>query len=374
NNFDGDRVLANSILFLQDFGWWTEIAYAVPEGDIGRVFEILKIWIFTFAGSTHQNYTTYLLEVYCLLRYEASQDLRDGILNNWLVNVTGELGRWIEADLLQEHYNRWLEDMVKKRGGDFDDDFYRHTLSPNVDHFLRIKEEIENAFTLRSRGKTHTSPHLRDELRILLALFKEEKLHLFCSGRTLGHAAINQFNEGHERLDMGKLDDFICKSTAYADVIGEIQAYKQVEKDSEANQPQPGHPGFEVLSPHINDSSDDTNTSASEPTMPANSSSSESDSIRSLSPSSSSSSSPSIGDNDNDPSDAHLVSGSDYDFYLLDNQLTHATWYEQECEEDADNSSDEDESSRDVDCSFNSDSDNGVEDEGLFNFEDTTCG
>ena len=153
---------------------------------------------------------TYLLEVHCLLRYEASQDLRDGILNNWLVNITGEVGKWIEADLLQEHYNRWLEDMVKKRGGDFDDKFYRHTLSPNVDHFLRIKEEIENAFSLRSRGKTHTSPHLRDELCVLLALYKEEYLHLFCTGRTLGHAAINQFNEGYTRLDTGKLDTCIC--------------------------------------------------------------------------------------------------------------------------------------------------------------------
>lgn len=43
NKFDGDRVLANSILFLQDFGWWTELAYAIPEGDIGRAFEILKV-------------------------------------------------------------------------------------------------------------------------------------------------------------------------------------------------------------------------------------------------------------------------------------------------------------------------------------------
>ena len=43
DKFDGDRVLANSILFLQDFGWWTELAFAVPEGDIGRVFEILKV-------------------------------------------------------------------------------------------------------------------------------------------------------------------------------------------------------------------------------------------------------------------------------------------------------------------------------------------
>lgn len=41
--FDGDRVLANSILFLQDAGWWVEASYAVPEGDIGRVYEIVKV-------------------------------------------------------------------------------------------------------------------------------------------------------------------------------------------------------------------------------------------------------------------------------------------------------------------------------------------
>ncbi|KAJ7271364.1 hypothetical protein B0H12DRAFT_1303319 [Mycena haematopus] len=40
--FDGDRVLSNSILFVMEFGWWTELNYAIPEGDIGRVMEILK--------------------------------------------------------------------------------------------------------------------------------------------------------------------------------------------------------------------------------------------------------------------------------------------------------------------------------------------
>ncbi|KAF8190271.1 hypothetical protein K438DRAFT_1971144 [Mycena galopus ATCC 62051] len=29
-----------------DFGWWIEFAHSVPEGDIGRVWEIMKIWIF----------------------------------------------------------------------------------------------------------------------------------------------------------------------------------------------------------------------------------------------------------------------------------------------------------------------------------------
>jgi hypothetical protein len=88
------------------------------------------------------------------LRYEASKDLKNALLSHMLVNLTGELGKWIEGDLMQEHYNRWLEDMVSKRGGEFDDEFYRHS---NVHHFLRIKEVIESGFKLESRSKTHVA-------------------------------------------------------------------------------------------------------------------------------------------------------------------------------------------------------------------------
>jgi hypothetical protein len=41
--FDGDRVLSNSILFIMEFSWWIELNCAVPEGDIGRVLEIFKV-------------------------------------------------------------------------------------------------------------------------------------------------------------------------------------------------------------------------------------------------------------------------------------------------------------------------------------------
>ncbi|KAJ7897469.1 hypothetical protein B0H13DRAFT_1884662 [Mycena leptocephala] len=67
--FDGDRVLSNSILFLMKFGWWVELNYAIPEGDIGRVLEMLKIFIFTFAGTSNQNYMGYMTVV-SLLQYE----------------------------------------------------------------------------------------------------------------------------------------------------------------------------------------------------------------------------------------------------------------------------------------------------------------
>ncbi|KAJ7711627.1 hypothetical protein B0H16DRAFT_1261521, partial [Mycena metata] len=84
--FNGDRVLSNSILFLREFGWWVEMYYAIPEGDVGRLMEILKIYIFTFGGTANQNYVGYLLDLYAFLRYECSPDLKDGILNNFLFN------------------------------------------------------------------------------------------------------------------------------------------------------------------------------------------------------------------------------------------------------------------------------------------------
>ncbi len=43
--FDGDRVLANSIMFMLEYGWLTELSHAVPEGDIGRVYQIFMVRI-----------------------------------------------------------------------------------------------------------------------------------------------------------------------------------------------------------------------------------------------------------------------------------------------------------------------------------------
>ncbi|KAF8888940.1 hypothetical protein CPB84DRAFT_1816490 [Gymnopilus junonius] len=267
NDFDRDHFLANSILSLQILG--------VPEGDIDHVFKIIKIWIFVFAGSSHQNYVNYLLEVYCLLKYEALKDLQDAVLNNWLVNITGELGKWIKADLLQEHYNCWLEDMIKRAGGDFNDNFYHSTVSPN-----------------------------------------EENLHLFCSGQTLNHAAINQLVK----------------------VTSSIQAQVQAEDDSEQNSSQ----------------SSDGMTSGTSKT----------DSTNSSSQSSKSDGNPAMKDevNKDDPSDNHLVSGSNHDIYLTDNFLVHASWDEKENSKKEGNSSAEDDELDDIygvavedDSSYNSD-------------------
>ena len=43
NAFKGDWALANSILLLRDGIWSLEVCQAVATGDIGRVWEVLKV-------------------------------------------------------------------------------------------------------------------------------------------------------------------------------------------------------------------------------------------------------------------------------------------------------------------------------------------
>lgn len=165
--------------------------------------------------------------MYCFLRYESSKDLSDAILDNWLVNLTGVPGHCYEGDLLQEHYNKWTEDMVGRRGGDFNDPLHRDIISPNVDLFLRFKEYMQDDFNIKRRSKSHTSPHLRDEYSTLLRLYKEEELHKFVSGRTMGHAAVNLLNNGYTRLESGgKMKSFLARSTEYASVLGKLESQR----------------------------------------------------------------------------------------------------------------------------------------------------
>ncbi|KAJ6568951.1 hypothetical protein B0H19DRAFT_849257, partial [Mycena capillaripes] len=131
-------------------------------------------------------------------------------------------GNFIEGDLMQEWNNRWLQEVSGRKGAEFDDKFYRKVVSPNVLHFLKIKENVEAAFELKRRSKAHKSPHLCDETNVLLRLYKEEELHTFRSGRSIGHAAINRFDRGFRRLEEGKMSEYLQRSAKYADLLQDM--------------------------------------------------------------------------------------------------------------------------------------------------------
>ncbi|KAF8239055.1 hypothetical protein L208DRAFT_1085438, partial [Tricholoma matsutake] len=76
--------------------------YAVADGDIGSVWECMKMMLFTFTGSSHNKYASYLLEMFCNLELESDPELRTLVFENWLVNPSGLAGHWVPGDLYQE--------------------------------------------------------------------------------------------------------------------------------------------------------------------------------------------------------------------------------------------------------------------------------
>ncbi|THU82309.1 hypothetical protein K435DRAFT_583435, partial [Dendrothele bispora CBS 962.96] len=206
-DFTGDHVLANSILFMWEYSLWVELDYAVPEGDIGRVWEIMKIWVFIFAGSSNSNYRDLLLDMYCF------KDLKDAIWNNWLVNVEGELGNWMADDLLQEHYNHWFEANLQKSNGNFD-----------------------------------------------------EQLHIFRSHRSMGHAATNLFDKGIQQLKSSSLAAFLDKHTDLVETLQEIRILSQCTQATgspninESLTPSPIQPVHDSIHIPIPSNPDDSST------------------------------------------------------------------------------------------------------------------
>ncbi|KAJ7883176.1 hypothetical protein B0H14DRAFT_3082456 [Mycena olivaceomarginata] len=292
-DFDGDRVLSNSIIFLQEFGWWIELCYAIPEGDIGRVLEIFKIFIFTFAGGANLNYTRYLLDLDALLAYECSPDLKEAMLNNWFMFLSEDIRIAVEGDITQEWSNKWMEGMLSKRG------------------------DMESAFELKRRGKAHTSPHLRDETKILLRMYKEEELHYFRSGRSMGHAA---------RLRQGKMAEFLVEGAAYTDILREMENLRN--RGPETEPPSDSSPAatervsspIRVDSPSSSEDSDSDSSessSTSEPSTPP--------------PSEASEPSNCVEEWDNtDHSEDQLESGSDLAPYIDADDKMNTDWYDVE--------------------------------------------
>ncbi|KAH9917526.1 hypothetical protein B0H21DRAFT_879595 [Amylocystis lapponica] len=213
--FTGDQSLAHSIIFIRDTILSREVARAVAEGDAGRVYEALKMMMFCFAGSSHTKYTGYLLEMIASLELESSDTLRDFFLRNWLVNPSGEPGKYQEGDLMQEHYNRELETFIERKDVEWDADYIRRVIAPNVGHFVTLKNAWGDGLGLAKRRGAHPEPHSRPEVSILLNTYKDEDLHRFRAGRCYGSPGedIDTFAKGITELDNGKLKNWIQQTT-----------------------------------------------------------------------------------------------------------------------------------------------------------------
>ncbi|KAG1750427.1 uncharacterized protein EDB91DRAFT_1244005 [Suillus paluster] len=218
----GDFVLARSVSFMCDALISREAAYAAAEGDVGRVYEVVKVMLFTFAGSSHSKYVTYLLEFITTLEMESTPLLRDAILRSLLVNISGQAGSFMAVDFLQEYLNRLLQAIVERKGMDYGERYIRTVIARNLHHFARVKTEFgRDGLDLSACSGRHATPHLRAEVRKLLEEYQQYELHFRHPGRQidpLDPATFDDFHQGVARLRKTKLPLWIKQSSQYCDL------------------------------------------------------------------------------------------------------------------------------------------------------------
>ncbi|KAK6966939.1 hypothetical protein R3P38DRAFT_2383826, partial [Favolaschia claudopus] len=111
-----DITLENTILFNRDALFYIEYTRAVKKGDIGRVLNVLAIWMVMMrAPKTMPRYADAIFETLVRIK-KFPPKLRQLYFMNWLVNLTGKLLGFKPVDLLQEHQNFWAKIIYNAKG------------------------------------------------------------------------------------------------------------------------------------------------------------------------------------------------------------------------------------------------------------------
>ena len=171
--------------------------------------------------SRNPYYSSYLLEMFCNFKWEYTSQYCQLWLNNWLVNLHEEPRHFIEHDLIQEHYNFWLEDLAQHKGIKFDDHFYWNVLFMHIHHFLYLKEEMEEHVLLKAWGKKYSKPHLNNELRTMMNILRENEAMLKVPGHNFDFKAIDNLQAGIKILWERKINEFITRITKHINILGQ---------------------------------------------------------------------------------------------------------------------------------------------------------
>ncbi|KAK1218046.1 hypothetical protein PQX77_019275 [Marasmius sp. AFHP31] len=179
----GDEMLAWAKDYMREAMRSRECIWAAAEGDVGRVWQQILNLLFCFASSSHKKYAQYLLEVIIDLEYESSPELHQAVLSTAVATLSGMPGTHRCCDLLQEFFQRILEEIVQHKGAEFGQHFIRHIIARNLAHFQHLKEDFLGGVGLEKRSQRRSKPRYEAELRILQDLYRRSDVHRFIKYR-----------------------------------------------------------------------------------------------------------------------------------------------------------------------------------------------
>ncbi|KAJ7267142.1 hypothetical protein C8J57DRAFT_1068065 [Mycena rebaudengoi] len=216
--FFGDQVLFDNGTFMHDAMISREVAAAAAQGAVGRVWEGLKVMVFTFAGSTHSKYTNYLLEMIVDLELESNRFLKDATLLSTVLNPDGTAGKFKPCDIFQELLNRCIDPIVQRKDADYGSNHVRNIWSRNIKDIYELKTDFRAGVGLAERSGKHKKPHERPEVKTLYPENRSNQLSKRRPGRTYEDGRdVDNFGGGINNLGGGTLTKW-AKRTSNARV------------------------------------------------------------------------------------------------------------------------------------------------------------
>ncbi|KIM41147.1 hypothetical protein M413DRAFT_72593 [Hebeloma cylindrosporum] len=180
----GDVVLENAILFMRDALISREFTDAVKAGDSGRVVLVLKTWALSYRGNGRTKYAYEMLHLIHHLSKIWPKGICDIVLNNWLLNPTGNANSFVEIDLVQEHLNYWIKNAYKAHGSNASWDWL-DTLAPTIEVLRTIARNFNDTLGA-DQGTRHAPPDLTNDIATLMESLNENNVYRLQKGRVLG--------------------------------------------------------------------------------------------------------------------------------------------------------------------------------------------
>ncbi|KAJ7149729.1 hypothetical protein C8R46DRAFT_1309677 [Mycena filopes] len=178
----GDITLENAILYNRDALFYVEFTQAIKKGDIGRVLNVLSVWMVMMRSpKTMPRYADAMFE--SLVRIKSfPPKLRELYLANWLVNLTGLPFRFKPVDLLQEHQNFWAKIIYNAKGSNKSWKWLA-MITVCIFTLREAMRTVQTAFKIPAYGEKHKTPPIHDEVALIAKALHDEKIQMYCEHR-----------------------------------------------------------------------------------------------------------------------------------------------------------------------------------------------
>ncbi|KXN92075.1 hypothetical protein AN958_09778 [Leucoagaricus sp. SymC.cos] len=109
--------------------------------------------------------------------------IRDIILQNWLLNPSGNPNSFVEIDLIQEHLNFWIKTFYKAHGSNASWEWLS-LISPCVEVLRQLASSFNSALG-SDQGVQHTTPNLSHDITSLIDSLCDHRVYEKIDGQKL---------------------------------------------------------------------------------------------------------------------------------------------------------------------------------------------